>query len=88
MLMSDKTSFSQALRPFSLIVALATCGLGISLAIVEGSTNHALAALVLFTGILLQVAVNLINDHRDLESHSFTSEQQLYIQKNTQVEVL
>ena len=83
--MNDKTSFSKALRPFSLIVALATCGLGISLALVEGNNNYTLAALVLFTGILLQISVNLINDHRDLESHDFTVNQQISIKRNTRI---
>lgn len=83
--MNDKTSFSKALRPFSLIVALATCGLGISLALVEGNNDYTLAALVLFTGILLQISVNLINDHRDLESHDFTVSQQISIKKNTRI---
>jgi len=83
--MTDKTTFTKALRPFSLIVALATCSLGISLALVEGSDNHALSALVLFTGILLQISVNLINDHRDLNSHNFTPEQRKAILKNTRI---
>ncbi len=83
--MTDKTSFSRALRPFSLIVALATCGLGISIALVEGSQNHSLAALVLVAGILLQISVNLINDHRDLSSHQFSQKQRSAIQKNTRI---
>jgi len=83
--MVDKTTFLHALRPFSLIVAIATCGLGVSLALVEGSQHYALAALVIFTGVLLQISVNLINDHRDLESHHFTPEQQLAIENNTRI---
>jgi len=83
--MVDKTSFMRALRPFSLIVALATCGLGTSLALVEGSQHYSLAALVIFAGILLQISVNLINDHRDLENHHYTPEQRLAIRKNTQI---
>lgn len=81
--MTDKTSFVRALRPFSLIVALATCGLGVSLALIEGSNNIFLACLVIFSGLLLQVSVNLINDHRDLLSHHFSTKQQQAIQRNT-----
>jgi len=83
--MSDKTTFIRALRPFSLIVAIATCGLGVSLALVEGSQNTFLAGLVIFTGLLLQIAVNLINDHRDLTSHEFTHAQKQAIKRNTRI---
>ena len=81
--MTDKTTFVKALRPFSLIVAIATCSLGISLALVEGSENIFLAWLVIFTGVLLQVAVNLINDHRDINSQKFTPAQRQAISRNT-----
>lgn len=73
--MSDKTKFILALRPFSLIVALATCGLGVSLALVEGFNDYVLSSLVLFSGLLLQMAVNLVNDYRDIGSDYFTAEQ-------------
>lgn len=82
--MNDKTSFIRALRPFSLIVAIATCGLGVSLALIEGGTDYTLAALVMITGVLLQIAVNLINDYRDLNSHRFTPQQKTAIKRNTQ----
>jgi 1,4-dihydroxy-2-naphthoate octaprenyltransferase len=83
--MSDKTNFLRALRPFSLIVALATCGLGISLALLENYQNYSLAWLTLFTGILLQIAVNLINDYHDLENQVFTPQQQQAIKRNTYI---
>ena len=83
--MDDKTSFTRALRPFSLIVAIATCGLGVSLALIEGSEQYGLAFLVIFTGLLLQMAVNLINDHRDIHDHRFSSRQKLAIERNTWV---
>ncbi len=83
--MVDKTSFLSALRPFSLIVALATCGLGISLALVEGSEDYFLSGMVIFTGILLQISVNLINDHRDLENGHFTAKQRTAISNNTRI---
>ena len=83
--MNDKTSFLRALRPFSLIVAIATCGLGISLALIEGSQNFSLAGLVIFNGIILQIAVNLINDHRDLYTHQLTDQQRHAIKRNTMI---
>ena len=83
--MSDKTSFTRALRPFSLIVAIATCGLGVSLALVEGAQNYLLAVLVVFNGLLLQIAVNLINDQRDLMQGHFSIEQRLAIRRNTRI---
>lgn len=81
--MKDKTTFIRALRPFSLIVAIATCGLGVSLAMIEGDTHYTLVILVMLTGVLLQISVNLINDYRDIDSHKFTAEQKLCIQRNT-----
>ena len=83
--MKDKTSFTRALRPFSLIVAIATCGLGVSLALIEGHHNLLLSALVMLTGLLLQIAVNLINDYRDLKNRNFTAPQRNAIQRNTSI---
>ncbi len=83
--MSDKTTFIRALRPFSLIVAIATCGLGVSLALVGGFHHIFLSALVIFTGLLLQIAVNLINDHRDIHNHQFSDSQKLAIKRNTRI---
>jgi len=84
-MMNDKTSFIRALRPFSLVVAVATCGLGVSLALVEGASAVGLAGLVVFTGVLLQVAVNLINDYRDIQTRQFNAEQTQAIKRNTRV---
>lgn len=81
----DKTTFLHALRPFSLIVALATCGLGVSLAWRDGAQDGPLAVLVLLTGLVLQMAVNLINDHRDIESCRFDRAQRRRIRRNTRV---
>ncbi|MFK5968558.1 MAG: prenyltransferase [Candidatus Marithrix sp.] len=83
--MSDKTAFIKALRPFSLIVAIATCGLGVSLALLEGAENTFLAWLVMIAGILLQIAVNLINDYRDINNHQFSPIQQQAIKYNTRI---
>lgn len=80
---ADKTTFLHALRPFSLIVALATCGLGVSLAWRDGAQDGPLAALVLLTGLVLQMAVNLVNDHRDIESSRFDRVQRRRIRRNT-----
>ncbi|MES9946273.1 MAG: prenyltransferase [Candidatus Thiodiazotropha sp.] len=64
--MNKKYTFLGALRPFSLVVAVATCGLGVSLALIDNAQDAWLAWLVLFTGLLLQIAVNLVNDAPDL----------------------
>ena len=76
-------TFFKALRPFSLIVALATCGLGVSLALIEGIDQPFLAVLVLTTGILLQISVNLINDQRDINSDRLNDQQRKTILNNT-----
>ncbi len=81
----NKTAFVRALRPFSLIVALATCGLGVSLAWLDGARDPWLAGLVLFNGLLLQIAVNLINDQRDIDSERFDDVQKAAIRRNTRI---
>jgi 1,4-dihydroxy-2-naphthoate polyprenyltransferase len=84
-IMQDKTAFIRALRPFSLIVAIATCGLGVSLALIEGSEQYWLAVLVILTGLMLQVTVNLINDYRDIDNHQFSLNQKAAIKRNTRI---
>ncbi len=83
--MSDKTAFIKALRPFSLIVAIATCGLGVSLALIEGTNNTTLAYLVMLAGLLLQISVNLINDYRDIRSEEFSFAQRQAIKRNARI---
>ena len=83
--MNKQTSFLRALRPFSLIVAIATCGLGVSLALLEGSTSLPLALLVVANGVLLQIAVNLINDQRDIDNEQFDASQRQAIRRNTRL---
>jgi len=83
--MTDKFHFLKALRPFSLIVALATCGLGASLAWLDGHKNTLLAVLVIIAGLLLQIAVNLINDQRDLKDKQLAPRQQRAIRRNTRI---
>ncbi|MCL6271137.1 prenyltransferase [Sansalvadorimonas sp. 2012CJ34-2] len=62
----SKYFLKRALRPFSLSVALVTCGLGIALAAKTGDGNTFRATLVMMAGILLQSAVNFFNDYADL----------------------
>jgi 1,4-dihydroxy-2-naphthoate octaprenyltransferase len=59
-------AFVAALRPFSLVVALVSCGLGIRLAAPLQGVETVLAAAVMLAGLLLQCGVNLINDRADL----------------------
>ncbi|ANB02288.1 prenyltransferase [Ectothiorhodospira sp. BSL-9] len=58
--------FIRAMRPFTFSVAIAACGLGTVLALHQGYGSVWLALLIIGTGVLLQAAVNLINDHADL----------------------
>lgn len=83
--MNDKTRFLSALRPFSLVVAVATCGLGVSLALIDHASDATLAWLVLIAGVLLQIAVNLINDYGDLENFALTASQRWRIKRNALV---
>lgn len=59
-------TFIAALRPFSLVVAFVSCGLGIVLAQPGSNTEIGLATAVMLGGLLLQCGVNLINDREDL----------------------
>jgi len=58
--------FSRALRPFSLVVGVISCGLGVALALGHADGPLWAAALTLLAGLLAQSGVNLINDHTDL----------------------
>lgn len=59
-------SFLKALRPFSLVIAVISCGLGILIAWNQGFQNSTIAFWVLVGGILAQAGINLINDIEDL----------------------
>ncbi len=83
--MADKASFLKALRPFSLVVAIATCGLGVSLSLIENSANIHLVYLVMLAGLMLQIAVNLINDYRDIENEGFSQLEKKLIRRNTKI---
>ena len=63
-----KYHFNKALRPFSLPVALVTCGLGITAAHNFETLNIYIIFLILIAGLLLQTGVNLINDHADIKN--------------------
>lgn len=58
--------FIKALRPFSLVVAVISCGLGILIAWNHGFHNSSLAFWIMLGGILSQAGINLINDIEDL----------------------
>jgi len=58
--------FLKALRPFSLVVALVSCALGILIAWHDGFHSIELALLIMLGGILAQAGINLINDIEDL----------------------
>jgi 1,4-dihydroxy-2-naphthoate octaprenyltransferase len=80
--------FFVALRPFSLVVALATCSLGISLAALDGYANWQLSALVLAAGLLLQAGVNLINDYPDLAQQRVSQDLATDIVRNARLGAL
>lgn len=63
-----KYHFKKALRPFSLPVALVTCGLGIAAGNHFQTLNINIVFLILLAGIFLQAGVNLINDHADIKN--------------------
>ena len=59
-------SFIKSLRPFSLVVAVISCGLGILIAWKSGFQDTNLAVCIMLGGILAQAGINLINDIEDL----------------------
>lgn len=62
----EKYQLLKAARPFSLVVAVLSCLQGIILGWQESSAPFLFASAILAGGILLQFAVNLINDHSDI----------------------
>jgi 1,4-dihydroxy-2-naphthoate octaprenyltransferase len=79
------TDFLCALRPFSLVVALATCGLGITLAALDGFGSPLIFLLLVLAGLLLQGGANLINDHADLSHARFDDQQRQAIIRNARL---
>ena len=63
-------SMVKSARPFSLVVAVVSCGLGVYLGLRETASPLLVVVAVLVAGLLLQVGVNLINDKSDLLHHS------------------
>lgn len=59
-------SFIKSLRPFSLVVAVISCGLGIFIAWNDNFQSVNLAVWIMLGGILAQAGINLINDIEDL----------------------
>lgn len=59
-------TFLKALRPFSLAVAIVSCGLGILIAWNDGFQNITSAILIMLGGIFAQAGINLINDIEDI----------------------
>ncbi len=60
-------SLLRALRPFSLVVAIISCSMGILIAWQHGYTSPVLAFWILLGGISAQAGINLINDMEDLK---------------------
>ncbi|MCU7846221.1 MAG: prenyltransferase [Candidatus Thiodiazotropha sp. (ex Monitilora ramsayi)] len=83
--MNRKYSFLGAMRPFSLVVAIATCGLGVSLAVIDNAADSWLGWLVLIAGLLLQIAVNLINDTPDLANPGLDQPSRQSIRRNLKI---
>ncbi|PVZ70537.1 prenyltransferase [Pelagibaculum spongiae] len=78
----DKYLLKRAARPFSLIVALVVCGLGIRLSWQAGYQDIGRALAIFFAAVIAQIGVNLINDHRDIETHSLTDQAKHAIKRN------
>ena len=84
--------FFKALRPFSLVVAVISCTLGILIAWNDGFHNIELAILIMLGGILAQAGINLINDIEDLplipNQHASYTVIKDMINNNTKVGIL
>ncbi len=58
--------FLKALRPFSLVVAIISCALGVLMAWNNGYQNVFVGLWIIMGGVLAQAGINLINDLEDL----------------------
>ena len=85
-------SLPGALRPFSLVVAIISCSMGILIAWQHGYTNPVLAFWILLGGISAQAGINLINDIEDLKdlprTHPDAYSAQTLILRNLKVGLL
>ncbi len=73
---AQKYNFIRALRPFSFSVALIACGVGVVAATNEGFWDLLRVCLVICGGVLIQAAVNLLNDHGDKKLWSSLHQEQ------------
>lgn len=80
--MERNYSVIRTLRPFSLVVAVVSCGLGIRLAWLEGADHALIAVAVMVAGVLLQAGINWINDYADLHTCTLNAHQQQQIRFN------
>ncbi len=84
--------FIKALRPFSLVVAVISCALGILIAWQDGFHSTELAVLIMMGGILAQAGINLINDIEDLplipSQHISSTVIKTMIHRNTKAGIL
>lgn len=84
--------FLKALRPFSLVVAVISCGLGILIAWNHGFQNSFMAFWIMLGGILAQAGINLINDIEDLplipQDHANHNVIKNLINNNTKIGIL
>lgn len=70
------------MRPFSLVVAFATVALGIQLAWLNGFGDIKLSVLVFCAAIVLQLAVNLLNDLSDIGFSNAQGRKQIQLHAN------
>ncbi|MCF6354697.1 MAG: prenyltransferase [Candidatus Polarisedimenticolaceae bacterium] len=78
----------RALRPFSLAVALISCGLGVLLAWHDGFTSASIALWIILGGVLAQAGINLINDIEDLPVLTKDAPESAMIRRNRNAGVL
>ncbi|KAG1654024.1 putative sodium-dependent transporter YocS [Nymphon striatum] len=85
-------SLIKALRPFSLVVAIISCGLGILIAWNDGYELVHIAFWVMLGGIFAQAGINLINDIEDLptlpSNHPHLEEVNKMVGRNTKVGIV
>ena len=84
--------FLKALRPFSLVVAVVSCGLGILIGWNNGFHHLTLAVWIMIGGVLAQSGINLINDIEDLplisKEHANYSQIKRMINSNTKAGIV
>lgn len=85
-------SLLKALRPFSLVVSIVSCSLGILIAWNHGYENLQYALWIMFGGILAQSGINLINDIEDLATlsanHPDLIKIKILVKRNTKIGII